>query len=263
MRTPLTGTGPHHLWDPVLKGPLPDSLTGPHGTLARFVFKLIEGLIGKPANARSDWPYITDLKKVIEEKLPNTNVPQNPKRAVLIQLIALTWRNLSEAQRPALTFAAPTVTAAPAIAAAPPPPAAAPLPLPAQPPPVPPPASLVELREQLEFVEQADVCRQTIDGRTWSAAEDVVDEEEEAAVEEEQWQAEAAAAESLVGTALELVTVECRRCFHTFAEGETEYDPSVNHSVCKDKEACTLRMPAGGRKRTRPAGDYARLARGR
>eukprot|EP00966_Prymnesium_polylepis_P033276 773930-Prymnesium_polylepis.1 len=27
-----------------------------------FVFKLVEGLIGKPANARSDWPYITDLK---------------------------------------------------------------------------------------------------------------------------------------------------------------------------------------------------------
>ena len=39
-----------------------------------------------------------------------------------------------------------------------------------------------------------------------------MDEEEEAAVEEEQWQ-EAAAAESLVEMALELVTVECRRCF--------------------------------------------------
>ena len=95
----------------------------------------------------------------------------------------------------------------------------------------------------------------------------MVDEEEEAAVEEEQWQAEAAAAESLVETALELVTVECRRCFAASTTvrraGETEYDPSVNHSVCKDKEACTLRMPAGGRKRTRPAGDCARLARGR
>ena len=94
-----------------------------------------------------------------------------------------------------------------------------------------------------------------------------MDEEEEAAVEEEQWQAEAAAAESLVEMALELVTVECRRCFaavpQPFAEGDTEYDPSVNHSVCKDKEACTLRMPAGGRKRTRLEGDYARLARGR
>eukprot|EP00966_Prymnesium_polylepis_P226428 5237857-Prymnesium_polylepis.1 len=58
----------------------------------------------------------------------------------------------------------------------------------------------------------------TSDGRTWSVAEDVVDEEETAAEEEEQWQAEAAAAESLVETALELVAVECRRCFHTFAE---------------------------------------------
>ena len=103
----------------------------------------------------------------------------------------------------------------------------------------------------------------TSDGRTWSVAEDVVDEEETAVVEEEQWQAEAAAAESLVETALELVTVECRRCFHTFAESETHYDSSVNHSVCNDQEACTRRMPTGGRKRPRPEGSYARLARGR
>ena len=114
----------------------------------------------------------------------------------------------------------PAVAAAPAVAV----------------PPVPPPTSLAELRDQLEFVEKAD---------TWEA-EDVVDEEEAAAEEEEQWQAEAAAAESLVETALELVTVECRRCFHTFAESETHYDASVNHSVCNDQEACTLRMPAGG-----------------
>ena len=100
----------------------------------------------------------------------------------------------------------------------------------------------------------------TSDGRTWSVAEDVVDEEETAVEEEEQWQAEAAAAESLVETALELVTVECRRCFHTFAEGETHYDPSVNHSVRNDQEARTQRMPSGGRKRARPEGGYARLA---
>ena len=31
-----------------------------------------------------------------------------------------------------------------------------------------------------------------------------------------------------------------------------EYDSTVNHDVCRDKEACTLRMPAGGRKRARP-----------
>ena len=56
--------------------------------------------------------------------------------------------------------------------------------------------------------------------------------------------------------------VECRRCFHTFAEGETHYDPGVNHSVCNNEKACTLRMPAGpgGRKRARPEGGYARLA---
>jgi len=80
-----------------------------------FVFELVEGLIGKPANARSDWPYVADLKTVIEKKLPNVKVPQNPKRAVLIQLIALTWRNLSEALRPALTATAPAVAVAPAF----------------------------------------------------------------------------------------------------------------------------------------------------
>ena len=54
------------------------------------------------------------------------------------------------------------------------------------------------------------------------------------------------------------------RCFGRFSEEATEYDSTVNHSVCKDKEACTLRMPAGagGRKRARPEGGYAQLARG-
>ena len=48
------------------------------------------------------------------------------------------------------------------------------------------------------------------------------------------------------------------------AEEAMEYDSTVNHSVCKNKQACTLRMPAGagGRKRARPAGGYARLAKG-
>ena len=54
-----------------------------------------------------------------------------------------------------------------------------------------------------------------------------------------------------------------RRCFGRFSEEATEYDSTVNHSVCKDKEACTLRMPAGagGRKRTHPEGVYAQLAK--
>ena len=67
---------------------------------------------------------------------------------------------------------------------------------------------------------------------------------------------------ALVETAVRLVTVECRRCFGRFSKEVMEYDSTVNHSVCKDKEACTLRMPAGGRKRARPQGGYARLARG-
>jgi len=293
-----------------------------------FVFKLVEGLIGKPANARSDWPYITDLKLVIETKLPNVKVPQNPKRAVLIQLIALTWRNLSEAQRPALiatraatraptmfatavaapaaavlppaaaaaapvgarpaapaTVLPPAAAAAAPVAAIPAAPAAAVLPpataavLPliapaiAAPAAVPPPtiqlppvpaATLAELRAQIEFVEQADARMITKDAygstRPWSVAESIVDEEEVVVEEEAQRQAEEAAAESLVEAVLELVTVECRRCYHKITEGETHYDSSVNHSVCNDHASCTLRMPVGGRKRARPEGGYARFA---
>ena len=54
-----------------------------------------------------------------------------------------------------------------------------------------------------------------------------------------------------------LVTVERLRCFGRFSEEAMENDSTVNHYVCKDKEACTLRMPAGGRKRTRPEGGDA------
>ena len=56
-----------------------------------------------------------------------------------------------------------------------------------------------------------------------------------------------------------LVTVERLRCFGRFSEEAMENDSTVNHYVCKDKEACTLRMPAGGRKRTRPEGGDAGL----
>ena len=53
--------------------------------------------------------------------------------------------------------------------------------------------------------------------------------------------------------------VECRHCFHTFAEGDMHYDSGVNHSVCNDHEGCTLRRPVGRRKRARPEGGYARF----
>ena len=97
---------------------------------------------------------------------------------------------------------------------------------------------------------------------TWEA-EDVVDDEEEAKAEEAGWQAEAASAESTVETMLEFVTVECRRCSCRVAEDTTTYSKDWNHNICNDAEACTLRMPAGGRKRARPEGGYGRLAGGR
>ena len=71
---------------------------------------------------------------------------------------------------------------------------------------------------------------------------------------EAEWQAEAAAAEALVETTLELVTVECRRCFGRFSKDSMKYYSSVCHDVCQDEEACLLRVPAGRRKRSRPEG---------
>ena len=89
-----------------------------------YVAAIVEGLLGKPADATAAWPRVTELKKVITDKLPGkAKVPQRPLRGVLIQLIAQVWRNLPEASRPALPFAR---TAAPAAAAPAQTPAAAP-----------------------------------------------------------------------------------------------------------------------------------------
>ena len=82
------------------------------------------------------------------------------------------------------------------------------------------------------------------------------------AAEEAEWQAEAAAAEALVETTLELVTVECRRCFGRFSKDSMKYDSSVCHDVCLDEEACLLRRLVGPRKRSRPDGGYAHMTRG-
>eukprot|EP00966_Prymnesium_polylepis_P001951 44357-Prymnesium_polylepis.1 len=51
---------------------------------------------------------------------------------------------------------------------------------------------------------------------------------------------------------------ECRRCSNIVAEGTTHYCREWNHNICNGTEACTLRMPAGGRQaRAPPEGGYA------
>lgn len=50
------------------------------------------------------------------------------------------------------------------------------------------------------------------------------------------------------------VTVECRRCFGRFAEEDMHFNSAVCHLIPNDSEACTLRMPAGRRERSRPEG---------
>ena len=99
---------------------------------------------------RHDWPNVTHLKEAIKLLPGNVKIPSSPKRAVLIQLIALTWRAIPEEQRPrgrgrlAAAPAAPAPVAAapaavaPAAAAVPVPVVAvtvAPVPLPPAPPP--------------------------------------------------------------------------------------------------------------------------------
>jgi hypothetical protein len=230
------------------------------GTL-EYVSAIVKRLVGKPVDARHDWPNVPHLKETIKALPGNVKIPSNPKRAVLIQLIALTWRNLPEAQRPRGLVAA----AAPAAPAAPLPPAPAPPPRLAE-------QELLEGGEAPAADAAAVAAATAADDEVAAAiaaapsprAEAAVDAEAAEEEEETMWRAEAEVADVLVETAVRLVTVECRRCFGRFSDEAMEYDSTVNHSVCKDKEACTLRMPAGagGRKRARPEGGYARLARG-
>ena len=93
------------------------------------------------------------------------------------------------------------------------------------------------------------------------AAAGLVDQEEADAEEEATWQSEAAQAEALVETALNIITIECRRCFHRFEKDAMQYDAQACHDVCKDEAACMARAPTGRRKRARP--DFAQMQHGR
>ena len=83
------------------------------GTLD-YVSAIVKRLVGKPADARHDWPNVPHLKDTIKALPGNVKISSNTKRAVLIQLIALTWRNLPEAQRPRGLAAAPAAPLPPA-----------------------------------------------------------------------------------------------------------------------------------------------------
>ena len=177
------------------------------GTL-EYVSAIVEGLVGKPADARQGWPNIPHLKEAIGKLPGKVKVPSNGKRAVLIQLIALTWRSLPEGQRPALTRKP--------IAAAAAPPATATFPLPAAP--APPPAAVTTAITTATAAIAATAAtaatatapttavtfslpaapapppplaeQQLLDGADTVAAESIVDAEEADAEEEAGWQAE-------------------------------------------------------------------------
>ena len=86
------------------------------------------------------------------------------------------------------------------------------------------------------------------------------DAEEQAQADEE---AEAAAAEALVETTLEMVDAKkCGLCYEWFEAEQMRWDAEPYCYVCKDDEACTARRPgARGRKRARREGDREGIAR--
>ena len=87
------------------------------------------------------------------------------------------------------------------------------------------------------------------------------DAEEQAQADEE---AEAAAAEALVETTLEMVDAKkCGLCYEWFEAEQMRWDAEPYCYVCKDDEACMARRPgARGRKRARREGSYASMSRG-
>jgi len=270
------------------------------GTL-EYVAALAAGLLGKPENAPATWPHITELKDVIKKLPGKVKMPMNPKKAVLIALIAKVWRGLPELQRPTLLFTgrvwrltgrvwhlvpvwtgvAPSLAPAPAraasaaadsadsaavaLAAAAAAAAAAAVVLAAAA-----AAAATTTTTAAPALPPAPAPpppraeEELLQGAESSAAEDLTDEEDAERQEEAQWQEEAAAAEAFVETVLETMTKKCGRCYGWFAEAEMVWDDAPYCFVCRDGAACAARQPgAGGRKRQRlEQGGYQSLARG-
>ena len=262
------------------------------GTL-EYISAIVAGLIGKPANAAKSWPHVPDLKAVINKLPGKTKVPVNPKRAVLIQLIAFTWRQLPESQRPMLhpvaaapapvapaPVVAPVVATAAPVAAAPPvvvvaaPPvvvAAPPVVVAAPPVVVAAPVVAAPARPRRNCtqslpspplpleVQDAHNELRLITGADSVAAEDVVDAEEQAQADEI---AAAAAADAMVETALDMVDAKkCGLCYEWFEVVEMQWDSGPYCYVCKDDDACMARRPGAHGKRARRSGSYASMSR--
>ena len=257
------------------------------GTL-ECIEAITAGLIGKPLGAPKSWPHVPDLKKVVGLLPGKVKIPMNPKRAVLIQLIAFTWRQLPVAQRPAMRFVATTATAATAATAtaatttaattatgtaagtaatstaaartaAPAAAGSSTAPLGGSSGPVE-PTALPLLPSLLpdEAVQEA-----TLLTRADSAvADDVVDEGEQDDADE---QVAEAAAEATIETTLELIDAKkCGLCYGWFEAAEVHWDAGPYCYVCKDDVACAERRPGGRGRKRKGAGrnDYAAMNRG-
>ena len=241
-------------------------------------------LLEKTGLAPPNWPRKEDLTKAIKLLPGKVKIPPGAKRAALIQLLAITWRNLPEQQRPelrrAFITAAHAPAAAPAAAAAaasppaaaaaaatPPaltPAAAAPAAVPTAAPPLvglvvdnggnilpapPPPPSMQEMRAEIAVIEpELDVTDAAVE-----------EEEVEAEAEVAQVVLEQAAAEALVASMVEMVTKKCGRCYGWFGEEHVQWDNADYFYVCTDTDACHGRRPA---KRARRGQSYRGMARG-
>ena len=266
------------------------------GTL-EYVSAIVERLVGKPSDARHDWPNCDHLKDAIKEinkKLPGyVKVPTNPKRGVLIQLIAMTWRNLPPAQRPALRMMQPRLPVQPqpspppghqqsylplpmpppppgppppgpppllaTLLAPPPRPPPPPPPLPSQPPPPLPPAPAPPPPQAEHDLLNGAYAADDSVGTT--VADDIFDDEEIDAAEEAQLQAEEAAAEAVVETVARVIFNDCPKCGRRIPVAEMVWDDSRWANVCSNDSAC-VPITEGGRKRARPqVGSFAKPIR--
>ena len=269
------------------------------GTL-EYISAIVAGLIGKPDKATKSWPHVPDLKAVINKLPGKTKVPVNPKRAVLIQLIAFTWRQLPESQRPVLrpVAAAPVAArAAPAAPVVPAPVVAAPvvvapvaaagtaagtpvlpvLPVVTAPgtAPVTTPVTAPVTAPVVAPVVAAAApvlppppppfgLQDAHDELRLITGADMHAEDIVDAADEAQADelAAAAAADALVDTVLDMVDAKkCGLCYQWFEVAGMQWDSGPYCYVCKDGEACVLRRPGARGKRARRPGSYASMSR--
>ena len=270
------------------------------GTL-EYISAIVAGLVGKPDNAPKSWPHVADLKAAINKLPGKTKVPVNPKRAVLVQLIAYTWRQLPELQRPALrpvaaptpiapvvvapvvvaavvaatpvttpvaaaaaiTPVVPVVVVAPAVVVAPVAPVA-----PAVVPVDIPVAAPVAARPRRGTLPPPPPLLGLLEARAEleliTGADTAIADGVVDPDEEARADemAEAAAADAQVETALQMIDAKkCGLCYEWFEALGMQWDSGPYCYVCKDVEACMARRPGARGKRARRSGSYAGITR--